>query len=142
MSTSPVLVDMTVGNSSTGPFLDEEGASTRPIVNTVGQSSILDYCKPRVIRNDDKGEMMFDMANNVNTLREMRGTCRIVSGRCQEHSSEVKRVTQTKMIWTRNLKTGLYGYRRRKVSVLRCLGHMATLVVTMGERDSTGLAGD
>ena len=142
MSTSPVLVDMTVGNSSTGPFLDEEGASTRPIVNTVGQSGILDYCKPRVIRNEDKGEMMFDMANNVNTLREMRGTCRIVSGRCQEHSSEVKRVTQTKMIWTRNLKTGLYGYRRRKVSVLRCLGHMATLVVTMGERDSTGLAGD
>ena len=139
MSTSPLL---TVGKDSTGPLLNKEGESTRPILKTGVQSSILGYCKPRVLENDDNSDMMLDMASNVTTLRDLRGTCMIVSGKCQEHSLEAKRVTQNKMIWTRNKKTGLFGYKRRKVSVLRCTGHMATLVETMGERGSTGLAGD
>ena len=40
-----------------------------------------------------------------------------------------------KNTWTRNSRTGLFGYRMRKVSVLRCNRTMGTLVDTMGPRD-------
>ena len=44
-----------------------------------------------------------------------------------------------KRVWTRNNKTGLYGYRNRKLSVLRCDGYMGTLVDTMGMADGAGV---
>ena len=50
------------------------------------------------------------------------------------------------MVWTMNAHTGLYYYKRRKVSVVRCDGNMGILVGTMGQLDgagnTTGTAGD
>ena len=134
-------------DSRTGPLLRDEGPSNGPIKKTAVQRSMLDYLRPNinvrgtenVARGDTAQDMMYDMANNVSVLRDMRGTCRGVSGRCQEHGEEMKRVTQTKMIWTRNMKTGLFNYKKRKVSVVRCVRHMATLVGTMGMPEGAGV---
>ena len=64
----------------------------------------------------------------------------------QDHGNAAKRVTQAKMVWTMNAHTGLYYYKRRKGSVVRCDGNMGILVGTMGQLDGagdpTGTAGD
>ena len=71
----------------------------------------MEYLRPNINVRGDEGEsmgstvqdMMFDMANNVSILRKMRGECKVRNGKCQEHGVEAKRVTQTKLIWTRNV---------------------------------------
>ena len=85
----------------------------------------------------DTGENdnLYDTANNMSVIRDMRGDCVIRNKYCQEHGQYARKVTMKKNTWTRNTKTGLYGYRLRKVSVLRCNGNMGTLVCTMGPRD-------
>ena len=47
-----------------------------------------------------------------------------------------------KQVWNRNKKTGLYGYKTRKLSVVRCNGYMGTLVGTMGMADGAGVRGE
>ena len=68
----------------------------------------------------------------------MRGECVIKNNYCQEHDKPARKVTSVKNVWTRNVKTGIYGYRRKKMSVLRCSSTMGTLVGTMGPRDGAG----
>ena len=95
-----------------------------------------DYMRPnsgvRVNRDETKRDtvhnIMFDMANNVSVLRSMRGNCRMVNGNCQEHGKKMRRVSQTKIVWTRNNKTGLFSYKKWKVSAVRCDGYMEILV--------------
>ena len=65
----------------------------------------------------DNGNL-YDTANNLSMIREMRGDCVIKNRYCQEHGQCARKVTMKKDTWTRNTKTGLYGYRIRKVSVL------------------------
>ena len=65
--------------------------------------------------------------------------CVIRDGTCQEHGNAAKRVTQAKMVWTMNAHTGLYYYKRRKGSVVRCDGNMGILVGTMGQLDGAGI---
>ena len=83
-------------------------------------------------------ENLYDTANNVNMLRDMRGDCVVRNNHCQEHDRPARKVTSVKSIWTKNVKTGIFGYRRKKLSVLRCNGTMGTLVRTMGTRDGVG----
>ena len=98
----------------------------------------------RVPRNSEVGVTgplqgnLFDTANNVNTLRNLRKDCKARGGTCQEHGGKIIRNTSWKNIWTRNPKTGLYGYRRRKISVLSCDRYTRTLVGTMGQTDGAG----
>ena len=47
-------------------------------------------------------------------------------------------MTRKKKVWTRLPKTGLFGYRTRKVSVVACSGHTPTLVPTMDRLDGAG----
>ena len=65
-------------------------------------------------------------------IRDMRGDCIVRNGFCQEHEQYAQKVTMKKNTWTRNSRTGLFGYRMRKVSVLRCNRTMGTLGETMG----------
>ena len=44
----------------------------------------------------------------------------------------------TKSVWTKVKKTGLYAYRTRKLSVLRCEGQMKSYVETMARLGSAG----
>ena len=62
----------------------------------------------------------------------------IRDGYCQKHNFKARKVTTVKDIWTKNNKTGMFDYRRRKVSTMRCNGHMGSLVDTMGARDGAG----
>ena len=78
---------------------------------------------------------LYDTASNVSMLRELRGKCVVRDGYCQEHDLEARKVTTVRSVWTKNSKTGVFGYRRRKVSILRCSRHMGILVDTMGTRD-------
>ena len=80
-------------------------------------------------------ENLYDTTNNVIMLRDMRGDCVVRNMYCQEHDRPARKVTSVKSIWTKNVKTGMFGYRRKKLSVLRCDGTMGTLVRTMGTRD-------
>ena len=48
------------------------------------------------------------------------------------------RTTKKEKVWTRIAKTGLYGYRTRKVSVVACSRHTKTLVPTMEKLDGVG----
>ena len=57
---------------------------------------------------------------------------------CIEHDLPATRTTRKQKVWTRIAKTGLYGYRTRKVSAVACSGHMATLVSTMDQLDGVG----
>ena len=75
---------------------------------------------------------LYDTANNLSMIRDMRGDCIVRNGFCQEHEQYAQKVTMKKNTWTRNSRTGLFGYRMRKVSVLRCNRTMGTLVETMG----------
>ena len=59
---------------------------------------------------------------------------------CTVHNQEAKKFTSTKRVWTLIKKTGLYGYRSRKVSVLRCDKSMGTSLGTMGILDGVGEA--
>ena len=81
---------------------------------------------------------LYDTANNVRLLREMRGDCVIRDGYCQEHNLKARKFTTVRNVWTKSNKTGVFGYRRRKVSTLRCNGHMGNLVGTMRTRDGSG----
>ena len=78
---------------------------------------------------------LYDTASNVSMLRELRGNCVKRDGYCQEHNLKARKVTTVKSVWTKSSKTGMFGYRRRNVSILRCSRHMGTLVDTMGTRD-------
>ena len=80
-------------------------------------------------------ENLYDTAHNLSMIRDMRGDCIVRNKYCQEHGQIAKKVTHKKEVWTRNRKTGLYGYRNRKVSVWRCNRNMGTLVCTMGSGD-------
>ena len=57
---------------------------------------------------------------------------------CIEHDLPATRTTRKQKVWTRVAKTGLYGYRMRKVSAVACSRHMATLVSTMDQLDGVG----
>ena len=74
---------------------------------------------------------LYDTANNLSMIRDMRGDCVVRNGFCQEHEQYAQKVTMKKNTWTRNSRTGLFGYRMRKVSVLRCNRTMGTLVDTI-----------
>ena len=96
-------------------------------------ATIKEWCSTNVEGN------LYDAASNVSMLRELRGKCVIRDGYCQEHNLEARKVTTVRSVWTKNNKTGVFGYRRRKVSAMRCSGYMGTLVDTMGARDGAGV---
>ena len=75
---------------------------------------------------------LYDTANNLSMIRDMRGDCVVRNGFCQEHGQYAQKVTMKRNTWTRSSRTGLFGYKMRKVSVLRCSRTMGTLVETMG----------
>ena len=54
-------------------------------------------------------------------------------------SIELKQCTRSERVWTRVKKTGLFGWRTKKLSVLRCPDNMATYVGTMTSRDGAGV---
>ena len=80
----------------------------------------------------------YDTAMNVMTLRNSMGECKIIRGWCEEHNLKAIRTSKTEQVWTRNKKTGLYAYRNRKLSVLKCNGPMGTLPRTMDSIDGVG----
>ena len=96
-------------------------------------ATIKEWCSTNVEGN------LYDAASNVSMLRDLRGKCVIRDGYCQEHNLEARKVTTVRSVWTKNNKTGVFGYRRRKVSAMRCSGYMGTLVDTMGARDGAGV---
>ena len=89
-------------------------------------------------------ENLYETAMNVVTLRSMKGDCKIVRGWCKEHNIKATRTSKTERVWTWNKKTGLYAWKNRKLSVLKCNGPMGTLPRTMDSIDGvrgTQLAG-
>ena len=141
----------------TGPLPNRNITEDEGMASNIGtgckrtiQKSVTDYMRPSMnegggMRDDtaQNEDTLYDTANNVNLLRSMRGNCVVRDGMCQEHGDKARRVTQTKEVWTRNKRTGLYYYKRRKVSVVRCNGKMGTFVGQLdGAGVSTGTAGD
>ena len=61
-----------------------------------------------------------------------------LSNKCIVHNQEAKVFTSTKSVWPKIKKTGLFAYRGRKLSVLRCDGHMRTYLGTMDRLDGAG----
>ena len=148
-------------NVGTGPLLvtsnnveDDVGRNTNDLVRNTNQNvrktqlSITQFTTSKVERGDtttvkercntNNDGNLYDTASNVSMLRDIRGNCVIRDGYCQEHNLEARKVTTVRSVWTRNNKTGVFGYRRRKVSTMRCNRHMGTLVDTMGARVGTG----
>ena len=80
----------------------------------------------------------YEAASNVVSLREARQDYIVRKMFCKVHNQKAKRYTSTKSVWTRNKKTGLYGYRSRKLSVARCDGPMGTSLGNMGMLDGAG----
>ena len=83
--------------------------------------------RPQLVEN------LYDTASNVSVLRELRGNCVVRNGHCQEHNRPARKITTRRSIWTKNVKTGIFGYRRKKVSVLRCDG--TTVLMEQWERE-------
>ena len=68
-------------------------------INVVGET------QPHLVEN------LYDTASNVSILRELRGNCVVRNGHCQEHNRPARKITTRRSIWTRNVKTGIFGYR-------------------------------
>ena len=88
--------------------------------------------------NNTVEDALYDTAWNVKTIRDLKGTCKVKKMYCVEHDLPATRTTRKEKVWTRIAKTGLYGYRTRKVSVVACSGHTKTLVPTMDQLDGVG----
>ena len=95
-------------------------------------------------------QLLYNTASNIMRLREAQGECEILRGYCKVHRVKAVRNTRSERIWTRVKKTGLFGWRTRKLSVLRCPNSVATLVLrcpnsvtnqvgTMSSRDGAGV---
>ena len=84
---------------------------------------------------------LFDTAATIRMLREDRGECKVRRGWCGEHNAVAKKITTVKKVWTKNKKTGLFGYSSRRMSVWRCNVTMGTSLRTMGPRDGAGEPG-
>ena len=96
----------------------------------------------QVINADDLGNMdqlLYNTASNIVRLREAKGECEVKRGYCKTHGVKAIRHTRSERIWTKVKKTGLFGWRTRKLSVLRCPDSTATLVETMGSTDGAGV---
>ena len=72
------------------------------------------------------------------TIREARKDYIVKKMHCVVHDQEARRYTSAKSVWTKIKKTGLYAYRTRKLSVLRCEGQMESYVGTMARLGSAG----
>ena len=88
--------------------------------------------------NNTVEDALYDTAWNVKTIRDLKGTCKVKKMYCVEHDLPATRTTRKERVWTKIAKTGLYGYRTRKVSVVACSGHTKTLVPTMDQLDGVG----
>ena len=84
-------------------------------------------------------QLLYNTASNILRLREARGNCDIKRGYCKVHGTKAVRNTKSERIWTLIKKTGLYGWRTRKLSVLKCPDSTATYVDTMGSIDGAGV---
>ena len=62
----------------------------------------------------------------------------MLRGWCQKHNLKATRTSKTERMWTRNKKTGLFGWKSRKLSVWRCDVPMGTLLRTMDSIDGAG----
>ena len=76
--------------------------------------------------------------NNQETICDARKDCIVKKIHCVVHDQEARRYTSAKSVWTKIKKTGLYAYRTRKLSVLRCEGQMKSYVETMARLGSAG----
>ena len=83
-------------------------------------------------------EGLFEGASNIATIREARKDCIVQKMHCIVHNQEAKKHTTKTRVWTFVKKTGLYAYRTRKLSVMRCDGNMENLVGTMDRLDGVG----
>ena len=81
---------------------------------------------------------LYEAASNLVTIREARKDCIVKKMHCVVHDQEAMRYTSKKSVWTKVKKTGLYAYRTRKLSVLRCEGQMESYVGTMARLGSAG----
>ena len=90
--------------------------------------------------NQDSGEqLLYNTASNVMRLREAQGDCTIRRGYCITHKVKAVRNTRSERIWTKVKKTGLFGWRTKKLSVLRCPDNTENLVGRMDSRDGAGV---
>ena len=104
--------------------------------------SVKPNTRPLIEKNDEVRQGLYEAAENVMRLREARAECVVRKMRCIVHNQEARKVTTKRKVWTKNPKTGLFGYRTKNLSVLRCDGPMATLVDTMGRLDGAGGIGE
>ena len=81
---------------------------------------------------------LYDTAMNIITLRKAREECRVIRGWCEEHNLKATRTSKTEQVWTRSKKTGLYAWKNRNLSVLKCNDPMGSLLRTMDSIDGTG----
>ena len=120
MVTSPLNMKISENDDSS------EKSSTRPLNE----------------KNPEVRPGLYEAAENVMRLREARAECVVRNMICTVHNQEARKFTTKKKVWTKNPKTGLYGYRTKNLSVLRCDGPMATLVGTMARLDGAGEHGE
>ena len=148
----------TSSNSRTGPLLEPlptEGPLLEPV--TSGGEHTLDpddrgmqsQVEPGTLELGDGSVgtkdvgttddvSLYNTASTVLMLREDRGECEVKRGWCVKHDRKANKITQKKSVWTK-MKTGLYKYCTRKLSVWRCDRSMPTLVGTMRPREGAGV---
>ena len=117
---------------------DERGNSGTCPLSTVDRGNTGLYEASNIDNDDVCNTGLYEAASNVRILREARQDCIVKKMWCTVHNQEARRYTSTKQVWTKIKKTGLYAYRARKVSVLRCDGHMGTYLGTMERLDGAG----
>ena len=94
----------------------------------------------QITNADDLGNMdqlLYNTAINIVRLREAWGECEVKRGYCKTHGVKAITHTRSEMIWAKVKKTGPFGWRTRKLSVLRYPGSTATLVETMSSKYGT-----
>ena len=130
----------TIGGQDSGDRMDKK--------QQVLEKYLIKNSKPKVVNtsveNSRSGSIipnegtLYDAASNVLVMRSMKGDCLVRRGWCQEHGLKAVKSTTVSDVWTRNKKTGLYYYKKRRVSVLKCSGQRPTLVANMDQIDGAG----
>ena len=147
----------TIDDAITGPLLGDNSAkevdrnegSMKDEVRSDASSPLIEYGNTNELNNglnseastgplSSEHEGLYEGASNVATMREARKDCIVRKMHCIVHNQEARKYTTKTRVWTLIKKTGLYAYRTRKLSVMRCDGHMENLVGTMDRLDGVG----
>ena len=88
-------------------------------------------------RNMD--QLLYNTVDDILRLCNAKGEFEVKRGYCKVHGLKAVRHTKSERVWAKIKKNGLFRWRTKKLSVLRCPDSTTNLVGTLDSRDGAGV---